>query len=511
MNTPDYSLPLGYVLQGGTGKYTISQKLGQGAFGITYMAETEVEIHGNMGIGKVSAYVAVKEFFMRDLHLRNMKTGAVEEPVNESLAGKYRTAFLSEARHMAMLSKEGHPNIVQVIEVFETNNTAYIVMQYLRGGSLDEHILSQNGYREQEALPVFLQLCRAVGFMHDHHMLHLDLKPKNVMFDEKGTVKLIDFGLSKQYDENGEAETSTAIGLGTPGYAPNEQAEMRKAGTFPVTIDVYSLGATLYKMLTGAIPPSASDILNDDTLLPVALRNKGVSESVIGVVVKAMTPASKKRYQSVPEMIIALPNKEEETLVIGNVEVPAGNPAAESNEQTGESNQPEPAPAKQATGSSSKLRPILIAAAVGVCVAVAFLLGKNFGNPTGGSTPEGTPAPVVEDTVQKKTPKAKPQPEEKTKPAEKAQKVAAPDPQPAQPTVSRATVDLGYAVWTGEVKQNKPHGEGRMTYKQAHALNDEEGTVAQPGDVVEGVFSNGVPQGVLVLTTSDGRRKTLMM
>lgn len=93
--------------------------------------------------------------------------------------------------------------------------------------------------------------------MHSNKMLHLDLKPKNIMLDKDGKSYLIDFGLSKQYTETGEPESSTKVGAGTPGHAPIEQANYREGKGFPVTMDIYALGATMFKMLTGQRPPGS--------------------------------------------------------------------------------------------------------------------------------------------------------------------------------------------------------------------------------------------------------------
>lgn len=102
-----------------------------------------------------------------------------------------------------------------------------------------------------------------------------------------GTIYLIDFGLSKQFTDNGEPESSTSIGLGTPGYAPIEQSSYKQDGTFPATLDVYALGATMFKMLTGKRPPEATIILNEG-FPSVELSNKGISDNTISTIKAAM-------------------------------------------------------------------------------------------------------------------------------------------------------------------------------------------------------------------------------
>ncbi len=131
------------------------------------------------------------------------------------------------------------------------------------------------------------------------------MKPSNVMLRKTGEAVLIDFGLSKQYDANGVAESSTSVGGGTPGYAPLEQANYQEGSDFPVTMDVYALGATLFKMLTNVRPPEASVILNDGFPADV-LQSKGVSEKTISCIAKAMSATRKQRYQTVSEFITAL-------------------------------------------------------------------------------------------------------------------------------------------------------------------------------------------------------------
>ena len=128
-------------------------------------------------------------------------------------------------------------------------------------------------------------------------MLHLDLKPGNVMLRTDGEAVLIDFGLSKQFNDKDEPESSTTIGGGTPGYAPLEQANYREdSGKLPVTMDIYALGGTLYKMLTGKRPPVASDVLIEFPEQP--LRDYKVSNNVITAIRRAMESKPHDRYQS---------------------------------------------------------------------------------------------------------------------------------------------------------------------------------------------------------------------
>ena len=284
------------MLQAGTilhGTYKIKKVLGQGSFGITYLAE-----HTNLG-----KEVAIKEFFMKELNSRG-EDGSITGMSDSSLSQNYCQKFKKEAINLSRLD---HPNIVRVTDSFSENGTFYYVMDFIEGQNLNDYIKSHY-IDEAEAVSIIKSVADALIYMHEEkHMLHLDLKPGNVMRrNSDGHVFLIDFGLSKHYSTDGQPETSTTIGLGTAGYAPIEQGNQAKNGEFRPTIDVYALGATFYKLLTRETPPPASDLVSDDELLENKLREKGVSDNLIEVVTEAMCPNVRKRTQSVREFRDAL-------------------------------------------------------------------------------------------------------------------------------------------------------------------------------------------------------------
>ena len=290
-----YALPKGTILHGKSFVYQIDNVLGQGSFGITYLAS--IKINGALGSIDANVKVTVKEFFMANFNGRQGCT--VTSGSQDGMYGYYKHKFTQEAIN---LSKLHHPNIVNVLEAFEENNTVYYAMEYIDGGSLDKKIEQNQKLSEKQCIELTKQIGSAVSFMHDNMMLHLDLKPSNIMLKQNGDAVLIDFGLSKQYTENGEPETLTKVGGGTPGYAPLEQISYRDGKGFPVTMDVYALGGTMYKMLTGVRPPEASDILEDGFPLH-ELTNRNVSEHTAVVIAKAMMPKRSERYQSVMDMI----------------------------------------------------------------------------------------------------------------------------------------------------------------------------------------------------------------
>lgn len=284
-------LSSGVSLHNGT--YKIKKVLGQGSFGITYLAE-----HTSLGKN-----VTIKEFFMRDLNSRE-QDGSISGVTNGSLAANYAEKFRKEARNLANLE---HANIVNVTDCFEENNTFYYVMEYIEGQNLNEFI-NAHKLTQEEAISIIKNVAEALTYMHEKkHMLHLDVKPSNIMrrrYD--GHIFLIDFGLSKHFSKDGQPETSTTIGLGTAGYAPIEQSSQAKNNEFRPSIDVYALGATMFKLLTSETPPNASELVSEDELIRDKLMAASIDEKIISSIEKAMCPSVKKRFQTAKEFANSL-------------------------------------------------------------------------------------------------------------------------------------------------------------------------------------------------------------
>lgn len=294
------SLATGTLLQ--KGRYRIVKVLGCGTFGITYLATAKATVQGAFGITETDIKVAIKEFFMSDVNNRCSGDSKVEGSTGSAFS-YYRNRFRKEAEN---LSHMNHPNIIKVMDVFDENDTSYYVMQYIEGENLDEYIEHKGHLEEIESISIVTEVVEALEYMHRNNMLHLDLKPKNIMCGCDGRISLIDFGLSKQFTDNGEPESSTSIGLGTPGYAPLEQSQYKHDGILPVTLDVYALGGSMFKMLSGERPPEASVIFNEgfpeDTL-----KSKGVNTSTISAIKKAMAPAKRDRFSDVRSFLNDLP------------------------------------------------------------------------------------------------------------------------------------------------------------------------------------------------------------
>ena len=295
----DFALHAGSVLDSGKFKYTIVKVLGNGTFGITYLAT--IPVRGSLG--SLEMKVAVKEFFMKDVCSRRAD-GSLQEMTQGGLVYNYAIKFRREAENLSRLD---HPQIVRVLDVFTANNTVYYAMEFVEGESLNEYLKEHGRMSESEAVSCIRSIAAPLEYMHEHKMLHLDLKPGNVMRrSSDGKCVLIDFGLSKYYADNGEPESSTNIGMGTPGYAPIEQAQAGKNRQVYPTLDIYALGGTFYKLLTGEAPPEASELLDGFPREKLLYLGSGISVPVADAIEKAMSPRRIDRPQSVLDFLMLL-------------------------------------------------------------------------------------------------------------------------------------------------------------------------------------------------------------
>jgi serine/threonine protein kinase len=191
---------------------------------------------------------------------------------------------------------------VQVLEIFEENNTAYMVMQFIEGGNLKERVL--RGLSMADSVRITQEVLHALAFVHENHTLHLDIKPQNILCTKNDKAILIDFGIAKHYNEEGEA-TSTAIAAKSAGFAPPEQYTAINLENFTPVTDIYAVGATLYFCLTGTVPMEATLRTQEEMPEPVAL-NPHIPQKLNDVVMRAMELRKTKRFQSCREMSLAL-------------------------------------------------------------------------------------------------------------------------------------------------------------------------------------------------------------
>ena len=303
-----FTLPVGTILTGGQNSYHVEDVLGQGGYGITYKVWAIIK-NGQI---PVKVPFAVKEHFVNGRCHRAADGITVEysqeaaEDVEESLKD-----FVKEGRLLNKICQaddEAVRYIVPVNEVIETNNTAYFVMQYLEGGSLRRMVLNSGAMTEERALTLINPIARAVDFIHHHKVLHMDIKPENIVMHRdlmtgQEEPVLIDFGVSLHFNKKGGLTSKhTSIGH-TEGFSPIEQ--YGAVETFAPWIDVYALGATLYYLLTGKIPPSAFSITSDiiDTNLP-----SNVSHRTRAAIKHAMAKDYHDRTQSASTFLWELEN-----------------------------------------------------------------------------------------------------------------------------------------------------------------------------------------------------------
>lgn len=281
----------GTSLQGGS--LSIDRVLGQGGFGITYG-----------GFDALSGErVAIKEFFPYGC-LRRGSTVTPSHLLDATQFALAKANFLNET-HLAIRFR--HPHIVEVRAVFEENNTAYLVMEFLDGPTLHELVEQHGALSQGEALRYIEQIGRAIETLHDANLLHRDIKPENIVicaglgFNPAARAVLLDFGSAREFAVGTTKHMTSVL---TPGYAPLEQYGQRaRFGRFT---DIYALGATLYHLLTGSAPPQATDRASGIELLSPENVNPNVGHLVSEAVLWAMEIKVDARPQTVEEWIRAL-------------------------------------------------------------------------------------------------------------------------------------------------------------------------------------------------------------
>lgn len=284
-------LPLGTKLQ--NGNFTVGKVVGQGGFGITY--------HGSDT--QLNRHVAIKEFFP----LGCTRIGASVQPqgaFDTTSYGNAKAKFLGEARTLAQFR---HSGIVHIYTFFEENKTAYLVMEFLKGQTLSQLVETRGALPEKEAVEIIEKVAAATEKLHKSSVLHRDIKPDNVIVCDDGRVVLIDFGLTKKVEEavgSSTRQLSSTAAFGSDGFAPPEQ--YLKSGIVGTYTDVYALGATLYFLLTGKVPPSAIERLAGEELTPPEDFNSDVSHHVNDAVIGAMSLKSNLRLQKSNNLVESL-------------------------------------------------------------------------------------------------------------------------------------------------------------------------------------------------------------
>ena len=273
------------------GRYIIGKMVGLGGFGITYRAwDKELE-----------TMMAIKEYYPSGLV--NRAPGETKLILVASKRSREfsdgKTRFLEEARNMAKFNT--HPNIVNVYNFFEENNTAYIVMEFLEGRTLSQVLQQQNAPLPYDyCIDVAVDVCAALRAIHKEHILHRDVSPDNIMLCTNGTVKLFDFGAAR-FSAGVEERMTVVV---KPGFAPPEQYD--KVNRQDPRTDIYALGATLYYAMTGKKPEESTDRKIEDTMEEPSRLDSSIPQYVSIAIMRAMAVEQQYRFSSVDEFEKAL-------------------------------------------------------------------------------------------------------------------------------------------------------------------------------------------------------------
>ena len=282
------ALPEGSVL---AGRYIVGRVLGQGGFGITYIARDY----------QTGERIALKEFFPDTVALRDERLSVRSFTGEKQEFFQYgKECFLAEAETLSKFI--GNDNICRIYSYFEENNTAYFAMEYIEGESLQE-LLNRRGGKIgfEEAKEILLPVMDALSAVHAQGIIHRDISPDNIIIEADGTVKLLDFGAARY--SLGDKSRSLDVVL-KHGYAPKEQYTRRgRQGPFT---DVYSLSATFYRAITGRTPPDSIDRLEEDDLIAPSILCPGIPACAEEALLKGLAVSVGDRYHTIEELKAAL-------------------------------------------------------------------------------------------------------------------------------------------------------------------------------------------------------------
>lgn len=273
------------------GKYVIGRCLGQGGFGITYLCWD----------ANLNVTVAVKEYYPQQLGSRTI--GMTTVNAFPSKADDYTyglNQFLSEARTLARY--RDHPGIVSILDFFAENGSGYMVMEHLSGCTLDSKLAHNQGRIEPPlAIAILERVMDALRVVHADGLIHRDISPDNIFLLNDGRVKVIDFGAARQMVSGRSKALSVIL---KEGYAPFEQYQSN--GSQGPWTDVYAVAATFYRSTTGQMPPSATDRVMNDQIIPPSALGVAIAPAVEAVMMKAMAVNAENRYPDMGQLLAAL-------------------------------------------------------------------------------------------------------------------------------------------------------------------------------------------------------------
>lgn len=289
---PKHHIAPGTLL--GDGRYMVGNALGEGGFGITYVGLDR----------QLQMKVAIKEYYPTGLVTR-VEGNTVENITSQEAIvsfGEGRNKFLNEARTLAgFFSEQG---IVSVLNFFESNNTAYIVMEYLEGETLKSYLKRKGRLEPKEAVSLLRPIIDSLAVIHKANLIHRDISPDNIMIIKNG-IKLLDFGAARSY---GDDNKSKSVML-KEGYAPEEQ--YRKKGEQGPWTDVYALCGTLYKAITGRAPDDAMERMYEDSLQAPSQIGIEISPEIETAIMKGLAVRKEDRLQSMDELLDVLEGRME--------------------------------------------------------------------------------------------------------------------------------------------------------------------------------------------------------
>ena len=308
------NLPIGHILNKNC--YQIIKVIGQGGFGITYLAD-EIGYFRNTGFGdsiyvksKNPDKVVIKELFYKEYCIRDKYTGDISV-TNSDRSVEFEKLVQNQLDEGKKLRELNHPNIVRTRDIFKENNTAYMVMEYVESQDLD-FILEKNGKLPvQIAIKYILEVLAALSHIHELNQLHLDIKPSNILIRKSNDqAVIIDFGASQSYNKSGEiiGRTSQLISAMTRNDAPNEQADIDNLKHFDATFDTYAAGATFYHLLSGQKPPASSLLSTGrEKLTPVSEYVQDLkTDYPDAILLKALAPLYHDRFKTTEDFISEL-------------------------------------------------------------------------------------------------------------------------------------------------------------------------------------------------------------
>lgn len=528
-DAPKTTLDIGTMLDSGEARYHIIDILGQGGFGITYLVSCELIVNNVPTFGTF----AIKEHFPTAFSDRQDST-VIPKPEKKEEYERSLRDFISEAKKLHMLGTR-NDNIVKVNEVFETNGTAYYVMQYIHGKSLSSYVTAKRKLPYGEAITLLSPILDAVGFLHSSRINHLDIKPDNIMLHEreKNTFQpvLIDFGLSVHFKKNGDKTSPKGVQGVSEGYSPLEQYAGVKE--FNPATDIYALAATLLYMLTGEVPRGASEIKLADikaTLNAVNEKNgkdqPQIPDYAITAICNAMRKSDEDRTQSVGQF---------------KSELQIDSPSVDT--------VPIDFTPKNSGGISRDMLYFVIIAISLLVIIVGFIFLKPKGSKKARIAEEPEPVETVAENtelvaqaesdtgegfldklssiifggapdmkeIEASIAEQKRQASQAKKDEKKKRKETASSSsdsnfddyqEPETPKITNGTLNLGYGSWKGGIKNGKPDGKGTLTFSSTHKIGD---YTANPGDYFTGQYYDGYPASGKLYDSSGTLLKTIIL